>query len=432
MSTPRPAPTPPPEPAATIGAHATHARPSGEGATHHLVALGERHLLQNYRQAPFVLQRGSGCELFDVEGKRWLDLCSGVAVCSVGHAHPTLVRAIAEQAGRLMHTSNYFYNEENVLLAAELTARTGYDRAFFCNSGAEAVETALKAARRTHYVTGDTKRTRVVAFDHSFHGRTMGALALTGNPKYQEGFAPGVTDVVHLPFGDVGAIEAAMGPEVAAVFVEPVQGEGGVFPAPEGYLRALRELCDHHGALLVVDEVQTGIGRTGRFLGAEHDGVRGDIVTLAKGLGGGFPVGAVLFSERAAAALTPGTHGSTFGGNALASHAARTVLRILDEEGLVERAAERGQRLAAGLRGLVSRFPTLLVSERGRGLLRGLVLARGVEPRKVLEAARAEGALLTVAGSDAVRFTPPLVISEAELDEGLGMLERALGRLAEV
>lgn len=428
MSTSRPAETQNPDlstaPAATTG-------PAPADLTRHLIGLGERHLLQNYRQAPFVLQRGSGCELYDVDGKRWLDLCSGVAVCSVGHAHPTLVRAIAEQAGRLMHTSNYFYNEENVLLAAELTARTGYDRAFFCNSGAEAVETALKAARRTHWVAGDTKRTRVLAFHHSFHGRTMGALALTGNAKYQEGFAPGVGDVVHLPFGDVSALEAAMGPEVAAVFVEPVQGEGGVFPAPEGYLRAVRELCDRHGALLVLDEVQTGIGRTGRFLGSEHDGVRGDLVTLAKGLGGGFPVGAVLFTERAARALTPGTHGSTFGGNALASHAARTVLRILDEEGLIERAALRGQRLAAGLRGLVSRFPSLLVGERGRGLLRGLVLAKGVDPRRVLEAARDEGALLTVAGSDAVRFTPPLVISEAELDLGLAMLERALARLVE-
>jgi acetylornithine/N-succinyldiaminopimelate aminotransferase len=391
-----------------------------------LVALGQKRLVGNYRQAPFALERGRGVELWDTEGRRYLDLCAGVAVCSVGHAHPRLSAAIAEQAARLMHVSNYFYNAENVRLADELCQRTGYDRAFFCNSGAEANEAMLKLARRHFFNKGEAGRYRLIAFDNSFHGRTMGAVALTGTPKYREGFGPPLAGVTHLPYGDLDAVRAAMGPDVAGIFVEPVQGEGGVIPAPPGYLAGLRRLCDDHGSLLLIDEVQTGIGRTGTFLGAQHDGVQGDAIALAKGLGGGFPIGALLIREWLNPALPPGSHGSTFGGNPLASAAARAVLSIVDEEQLVEGAARKGQHLAKGLATLVQKHPAVCAGHRGRGLLQALVLQPGIDPRTALGKVRDKGVLLTAAGSNALRFTPPLVIREAEIDEALEAVDRAL------
>jgi acetylornithine/N-succinyldiaminopimelate aminotransferase len=392
-----------------------------------LLALAGERLLGNYRPAPFVLQRGRGSELFDTHGKRYLDLCAGVAVNALGHAHPRLIGAIAEQAGRVMHVSNYFYSEENIRLAGELCAKTGFDRAFFCNSGTEAVEAMLKLARRHFWASGHKNKYRVVAFDHAFHGRTLGALALTGTPKYKEGFGPPLEGVTHVPYGDLAAVEEVMGADVAAIVVEPIQGEGGVFPAPAGYLAGLRRLADRHGALLLVDEIQTGVGRTGRFLGAEHDGVRADAIVLAKGLGGGFPIGALLLREALSGALPPGAHGSTFGGNPLASAAARTVLAVLDDEDLVEGARVKGEHLARGLARLVDEHPAAFVGARGRGLLQGLILADGVDPRDALARVREHGVLLTAAGSNVLRFTPPLVVTTAELDEGLLAVKAALG-----
>ncbi|HEU4406117.1 MAG TPA: aspartate aminotransferase family protein [Polyangiaceae bacterium] len=395
--------------------------------TEDLLALAQRRLYPNYRPAPFVLRSGRGCELFDTEGRRYLDMAAGVAVCSLGHAHPRYVAALSEQAGRLAHVSNYFYNEPNVRLADELCRRTGFDRAFFCNSGAEANEAALKLIRRHFYARGERERVRVVAFDGSFHGRTMGALALTGQAKYQEGFGPGVGAVTHVPFGDLAAVRAALGPDVAAVVVEPVQGEGGVVPAPPGFLKALREACDAAGALLFVDEIQTGVGRTGTFLGHEQDGVRADVISLAKGLGGGFPVGAMLCREALSGALPPGTHGSTYGGNALASTAALTVLAVLDDEGLIEGARTKGEHLGRRLADLVARRPDRFAAERGRGLLRALDLAPTLEPRAALAKVRDKGVLMTLAGARALRFSPPLVVRESELDEAVAAVEAALG-----
>ena len=397
--------------------------------TSELVALGQRRLLGNYRQPALVLARGQGCELWDTAGKRYLDMYAGVAVASLGHAHPRLTATIAEQAGKLMHTSNYFFNEENVRLAGELCDRTGYDRAFFCNSGAEANEAMLKIGRRYHFARGDVQRTRFIAFHQSFHGRTMGAVTLTGNPKYHEGFGPMMGGVTHVAYGDLAAVEKEMGPDVAAVFVETVQGEGGVMPSPPGFLAGLRALCDRGGALLLVDEVQTGIARTGKMLGSDHEGVRGDAIALAKGLGGGFPIGAMLVRAELAGALPPGTHGSTFGGNPLASAAARTVLAVIEEEGLLEQVTRRGEHLARGLADIAARRPKLAVGERGRGLLRGLRLAQGVDPRKALDAARERGVLLTVAGADVLRFTPPLIVGEAHIDEALTAVDAALASL---
>lgn len=395
-----------------------------------LEKLGESRLVGNYRQAPFVLERGRGSEVWDTEGRRYLDFCAGVAVCSLGHAHPRLVQAIATQAAQLMHVSNYFYNAENIRLADELCKRSGMDRAFFCNSGAEANEAMLKLARRWFYTKNQPQRYRIIAFDNAFHGRTMGAIALTGTPKYREGFGPPLEGVTHVPYGDIDAARKAMGPDVAAIFVEPVQGEGGVIPPPPDFLPALRALCDETGALLCLDEVQTGIGRTGKFLGSEHEGVQGDLIALAKGLGGGFPIGALLVREHLQSTLAPGTHGSTFGGNALASVAARTVLAVLDEEKLIEGAVSKGQRLANGLSAIAAKYPSVCAGQRGRGLLQGLRLAPGLDGRTVLNKVRARGLLLTVAGTNTLRFTPPLVVKEREIDEALALTDAAIAEVA--
>lgn len=395
-----------------------------------LEKLGNTRLVGNYRQAPFVLERGRGCEVWDTEGRRYLDFCAGVAVCSLGHAHPRLVAAIANQAARLMHVSNYFFNAENIRLADELCQRSGMDRAFFCNSGTEANEAMLKLARRWFFMKNQPQRYRIIAFHNSFHGRTMGAIALTGTPKYREGFGPPLEGVTHVPYGDIDAVGAAMGPDVAAVFVEPVQGEGGVIAPPPNFLRALRALCDQHGALLCLDEVQTGIGRTGKFLACEHEGVKGDLIALAKGLGGGFPIGALLVREELQSALSPGTHGSTFGGNALASVAARTVLAVIDEERLIDGAVSKGKRLADGLSAITAKYPAVCVGQRGRGLLQGLCLAPGIDARTALGKVRARGLLLTIAGGSTLRFTPPLVVTEHEIDEALETTDVAMAEVA--
>ncbi len=396
-----------------------------------LLATADRRFLANYRQAPFVLAEGEGCRVWDTEGRPYLDLCAGVAVTSLGHAHPALTAKLAEQAGRLMHVSNYFYNEENVRLADELCAATGFDRVFFCNSGAEANEAMLKLARRHFWAKGDKERFRIVAFDNSFHGRTLATVAMTGTPAYREGFGPPLAGVTHVPYGDEEAVRAAMGPDVCGILVETVQGEGGVMPAPPGFLKALRAMADEHGALLLLDEIQTGMGRTGTLLGCEHEGIRGDAASLAKGLAGGFPIGAMLLREPLAAALPPGTHGSTFGGNALASAASRTVLATLKKEGLIEGARTKGEHLSRELAALASRYPKLCEGERGKGLLRGLVLRAGaIDPRAALNKAREHGVLLTIAGGRVLRFTPPLVVTEAELSEGVAKLDQALASFA--
>jgi acetylornithine/N-succinyldiaminopimelate aminotransferase len=393
-----------------------------------LLESAKRHLYGNYRPAPFVLARGQGCELFDVDGRRYLDLCAGVAVSALGQGHPALTRAIAEQAGKLLHVSNYFYNEANVELAAELCARTKMDRAFFCNSGAEANEALLKLARRHFYAKGDARRTRIIAFHNAFHGRTMGALSMTGTPKYHEGFGE-FHGVTHVAYGSLDETRAAMGPDVAAIIVETVQGEGGVFPAPEGFLPGLRKLCDEHGALLFVDEVQTGIGRLGRFLGSDGTGANPDAVSLAKALAGGVPIGVMLTKESLADALPPGTHGSTFGGNALACTAALTVLRVLDEEKLIEGARIKGEALGKMLDALVKELPHVCELARGEGLLYGLVLRPGFVARDILPKTQDAGILLIAAGERVLRFAPPLVITVPQLEEGVRALRGVLQAL---
>jgi acetylornithine/N-succinyldiaminopimelate aminotransferase len=390
-----------------------------------LVALAHQRLYPNYKPAPIAFVRGRGCELFDADGRRWLDLCAGVAVCSVGHAHPKLARAISDQAATLTHVSNYFYNERNIRLADALCRRTGFDRAFFCNSGTEANEAMLKLARRHFFGEGQPERVRLVAFQDAFHGRTLGALSMTGTPKYREGFGP-LGPVTHVAYGDASAVERAMGPDVCAVIVEPLQGEGGVLPAPPGFLAKLRAIVDAHGALLLIDEVQTGIGRLGRFLGSDESGARPDAVALAKGLGGGFPIGAMLTTEKLAGALPPGTHGSTFGGNPLACAAALSVLSIMEEEGLVEGARTKGQALGAMLQELAREHPNVCEGARGEGLLWGLMLRQGLVARELLPRVQDAGILLIAAGERVLRFAPPLTVSVGQLEEGVQALRRTL------
>jgi acetylornithine/N-succinyldiaminopimelate aminotransferase len=396
--------------------------------TDELVHSAQQHLYPNYRQPPLIMDHGQGCELRDKSGKRYLDLYAGIAVSTLGHAHPKLVQAIAEQAGKLLHTSNYFYNEPNVRLAEKLCALSKMGRAFFCSSGAEANEAMLKLARRHFHAQGETDRYRVIAFKSSFHGRTMGALAVTGQDKYRDGFGP-LPGVTHVAYGDAAAVRAAMGPDVAAILVEPVQGEGGVVPAPDGFLAELRGIADERDALLLLDEVQTGIGRTGRFLACEHAGVKPDAVALAKALGGGVPIGAMLCREKLSGALPPGSHGSTFGGNPLASAAALCVLETIESEGLVEAAARKGEHLAARLADLAARHERHVEASRGQGLLQALALRESVDARALLGKLRDAGVLLTIAGGHALRFSPPLVVTEAELDEGVAVVDRTLGEL---
>ncbi len=390
-----------------------------------LIDVAQRTFLANYRPAPMVLEKGEGCRLEDVEGNRWLDLCAGIAVVCVGHGHPKLAAAIAEQAGRLMHVSNLFYNRRAIELAEQLAARTAFDRFYFCNSGAEANEALLKLARRAHFERGDTQRTGMVAALSSFHGRTMGALSMTGQPKYHEGMGPMVGDVQHVPYGDLAALEHAVDGRTAGVLLEPVQGEGGVVVGSTEYLQGARKLCDDRGALLLFDEVQTGFGRTGSFLAHEHSGVLPDACALAKGIGSGFPLGAVAVREALTDALPPGTHATTYGGNPLACAAALAVLEIFDAEGLVDNSQRVGQYLGDKLEALAQRNDAV-VEARGLGLLRGLKLAADVDPGAVLAAVRDQGVLLSLAGGDVLRFTPPLCVTTAELDEGLEAVERVL------
>lgn len=394
-----------------------------------LRAIAEKNLYPNYRPAPFILERGKGSEVWDVEGKRYLDLCAGVAVCSVGHAHPSFVKAVSDQVGKLAHVSNWFYNRENIELAETLCKISGFDRALFCNSGCEANEAMLKLARHHHFMKGDTKRVRIIAFDNAFHGRTLGALSMTGTPKYREGFGE-LGAVTHVPYGDLEAVKAALGPDVAAIIAEPVQGEGGVTAASKEFLLGLREIATAQGILFLLDEVQTGVGRMGAWFTYQVHGFMPDALALAKGLGGGFPIGAMLTSEKFAGALPPGTHGSTFGGNPLACAAAAAVIRIIQEENLMAEATRKGELLAAGLQRIVDEFPTICEGVRGMGLLRGLVLKPPHTARDTAAKLFASGVLIIGAGDHVLRYAPSLVVTDAELAEGIAATRAIVSELA--
>jgi predicted acetylornithine/succinylornithine family transaminase len=374
-----------------------------------------------------ALVRGEGRRVWDASGKAYLDLSAGIAVTSVGHAHPRLARAIADQASRLMHVSNLFYNDRAIELAAAIVARTPFDRIYFGNSGAEANEAMLKLARRYFHERGEGERHEIVSTWQSFHGRTMGALTLTGQPKYHVGMGPLVGGVRYVDYDDLEAMRAAVGPKTAAVILEPIQAEGGIRVPSDEYLRGVRAICDRAGALLLFDEVQTGYGRTGRFLGQAWSGVVPDACSLAKGIAGGFPLSAMAVTEKLAGALPPGAHASTFGGNPLACAAGLEVLAIFDEEGLVENAAAVGAHLRAGLEAMVSdaSLPAA-IEARGRGLLQGVRLAADVDPVALHAALVEAGLLVTLAGGDVVRISPALNVTPDEIDQGLALLRAML------
>lgn len=393
--------------------------------TQPLLAAAKRHLYPNYAQPELVMSHGRGSQLWDSEGRRYVDFFAGIAVSTLGHAHPALVEALSSQAAELIHVSNYFYTAPNLELSQLLCELADFDRAFFCNSGTEANEAALKLVRRHFFDQGQEDRDVIIAFENSFHGRTIGSLAATGQPKYRTGFGP-IGGVVHVPFGDLEKTRAAVTGRVAGILFEPIQGEGGVVPATAGFLQGLRELCDQSGAFLIADEIQTGVGRTGHFLASHQSGVRPDVATLAKALGGGVPIGAMLCREKLAHALPPGSHGTTFGGNPLASRAALTVLQTLKKERLLERVGALGARLESELDALVEKHDAL-ASRRGQGLLQGLVLRDPSQGGALLNALRESGLLVTFAGGVAIRLTPPLTISDAEFEEGLAILDQVLG-----
>jgi acetylornithine/N-succinyldiaminopimelate aminotransferase len=401
-----------------------------------LAKRGAHALVSNYKQPAVAFERGKGCELWDADGKRYVDLYAGIAVNALGHAHPRLVAAIAEQAGKILHTTNLVWNEPSILLAEKLAAISAmtpggaptFTRSFFCNSGAEANEACIKLARRHAFLKGETQRTRIVAFKNAFHGRTMGVLPITGTPKYWEGFGVDAERVSHVAYGSLEEVRATLEGkprEYCAIVVEPVQGEGGVLPAPRGFLAGLRALADEFGALLIIDEVQTGIGRTGKWFGYQHEGVRADAISLAKGLGGGVPIGAMMIREELNGVLTPGTHGTTFGGNPLATSAALAVIETIEQEKLLENVIQRGEKLSALLNDVAKKYPKHFEGERGVGLLRGLILRPGLEARVMQGATRERGAMTSVASERVLRFTPPLTITDALLEEGVGKLDEA-------
>src|SRR3954468_17731483 len=381
------------------------------------------HLMPVFARADVAFERGEGAWLIGTDGERYLDFTSGVAVNALGHAHPHLVAALQEQATRLWHMSNLFKSPDGERLAARLCEASFADFVFFANSGAEAMECAIKITRKYHAAKGHPELYRIVTFDGAFHGRTLATLAATGSPKYLEGFGPPVDGFDQVPLGDFEAVKKAVAPHTAGILIEPLQGEGGVRAAPPSFFRALRQLCDDNGLLLIFDEVQTGMGRTGELFAYKRLGVTPDVMTLAKALGGGFPIGACLATAEAASGMTPGSHGWTFGGNPLAVAAANAVLDVMLKPGFFEHVQKMSLLLKQKLASVVDRYPQVLSEVRGEGLLIGLKAV--VPSADLVNALRGEKLLTVGAGENVVRFLPPLIVTEAEIEESVARLERA-------
>jgi len=386
------------------------------------------HLLPTYARVDLAFERGEGAWLIATNGERYLDFTSGVAVNALGHAHPHLVEAVTKQAHKVWHVSNLYRIPESERLAQRLCAASFADVVFFGNSGAEAVECAIKMARKYQSASGRVERYRMITFEGAFHGRTLATLAAGGRKSYLDGFGPVVQGFDQVAFGDLEATKRAVGPETAAILIEPIMGEGGVRVVPSEFLRALRRLCDEHGLLLVFDEVHTGIGRTGELFAYQRCGVTPDIMALAKALGGGFPLGACLATAEAAKGMTTGTHGSTFGGNPLAMTVAGAVLDVVLAEGFLERVRRVSLVLKQKLAAIADRYPTVVAELRGEGLLVGL---RTVVPSaELIDELRAEKMIAAGSGDNVVRLLPPLIISEEEVAEAIRRLERACARIA--
>jgi acetylornithine/N-succinyldiaminopimelate aminotransferase len=387
------------------------------------------HLLPTYARVDLAFERGEGAWLFTAAGERYLDFTSGVAVNALGHAHPVLVDALTAQAQKLWHVSNLYRIPGAERLADRLCALSFADRVFFCNSGTEAMEGAIKMARKYQAVSGKPERFRIITFEGAFHGRTLASLAATGNTKYLDGFGPPVEGFDQVPYADLEAVKKTIGPATGAILIEPIMGEGGVRVVPHAFLCALRALCDQHGLLLVFDEVQTGIGRSGKLFAYERTGVKPDIMALAKALGGGFPVGAFLGTEEAAKGMTAGTHGSTFGGNLLAMAVANAVLDVVTAEGFLDRVERNALLLKQRLAELKDRHASVIAEVRGEGLLIGL---RMIPPASdVVDELRAEKMIVPAAGDNVVRLLPPLIIGEEEITTAVDAIDRACTRLAQ-
>jgi acetylornithine/N-succinyldiaminopimelate aminotransferase len=386
------------------------------------------HLLPTYARVDLAFERGDGVWLLATNGERYLDFTSGVAVNALGHAHPQLIAAISEQAQKIIHVSNLYRIPEAERLAERLCKASFADFVFFCNSGAEAMEGAIKTARKYQSASGHPERYRIVTFEGAFHGRTLATLAAGGQKKYLDGFGPVVEGFDQVPFGDLDAVRRAITPETAAILIEPIMGEGGVRAVPPEFLRALRQICDQHGLLLVFDEVQSGMGRSGELFAYQRSGVAPDIMALAKALGGGFPVGAVLATAEAAKGMTAGTHGSTFGGNPLAMAAGNAVLDVMLAEGFFDHVKRLSLLLKQKLAAIKDRYPTVISEVRGEGLLLGL---RAVPASsELVDALRAQKMITVAAGDNVVRLLPPLIITEEQIADAAQRIERACEELA--
>ncbi|WP_339082090.1 aspartate aminotransferase family protein [Pseudomonas sp. TMP9] len=389
-------------------------------------------MVPNYAPAAFIPVRGAGSRVWDQSGRELIDFAGGIAVNVLGHAHPALVAALTEQAGKLWHVSNVFTNEPALRLARKLIDATFADRVFFCNSGAEANEAAFKLARRVAFDKYGEDKCEIIAATNSFHGRTLFTVSVGGQPKYSEGFGPKIQGISHIPFNDIEALKAAVSDKTCAVVLEPIQGEGGVMPADLAYLQAARELCDQHNALLVFDEVQSGMGRSGSLFAYQHYGVTPDILSSAKSLGGGFPIGAMLTTHELAKHLAVGTHGTTYGGNPLACAVGEAVIDVINTPEVLAGVSAKHQRFKTKLEQIGQQYG-VFSEVRGLGLLIGAVLSDAWKgkAKAILDAAAIEGVMVLQASPDVVRFAPSLVVEDADIDEGLARLERAVAKLTQ-
>ena len=386
-------------------------------------------LFETYARAPLAFERGSGVWLETRDGRRFMDFGGGIAVNCLGHAHPHLVETMKAQAEKLWHVSNLYEIPDQTRMAERLTAATFADRAFFANSGAEAVECAIKTARRYHYVNGAPERYRILTFEGAFHGRTLATIAAGGQKKYLEGYGPKVEGFDQLPFGDHDALrEAAAQPDVAAILIEPIQGEGGIRSVPPMCLTGLREMCDNLGILLIYDEVQTGVGRTGKFFAYQHSGAAPDILASAKGIGGGFPLGVCLATERAASGMTPGSHGTTYGGSPLAMAIGNAVLDVVLDDGFLDHVHDMSLQLKQSLASLSDRYPDVIEAVRGEGLLIGLKAK--VPNGELVAQMREEGLLAVPAGDNVVRLLPPLNVTADEVRQAMDRIEAAVAAMS--
>ncbi|MDQ7030100.1 MAG: aspartate aminotransferase family protein [Ardenticatenia bacterium] len=395
-----------------------------------VIELEAQYIAPTYRRPPIVFERGEGVWLYDTEGNTYLDFVAGIAVNALGYGHPEMLTTLEAQARQLIHVSNLYHTAPHVLLARDLCESSFADRVFFCNSGTEANEGALKFARKwARLVSGNDDKYEIVAFSRAFHGRSMGALAVTANEAYRKSFEPLVPGVRWATFNDLESARQVIGPRTAAVIVEPIQGEGGIFPATHEFLTGLRALCDQHGAALIFDEVQCGLGRTGTLWAYEQYGVAPDIMALAKPLGGGLPIGAVLMTEAIASVLAPGDHGSTFAASPLVTAVAHTVFRTIRQPEFLDHVRRVGTYLGERLHGLSRRFPDLVREVRGRGLMWGLELTEGHQPADVVQAGYAHGLIVAPTGHNTVRLIPPLIVQEEHVDMAVSTLEAIFDHL---